>query len=81
MPAATVTGREQNAVFGNQRYVGATSIVFASTGDTWTIPGIKTIKALLLTPTTNVVPSFTVSSNVITLVTAAATFRGGVIGL
>ena len=82
MPAATVTGREQNAVFGNQRYVGATSIVFAANGDTWTIPGIRTVKSLMLTCTANTAFGFTVSSNVITLVSGGAlTFRGGAIGL
>ena len=43
---------------------------------------MKTIKALTLTCTANTAFGFTVSSNVITLVSGGAlTFRGGAIGL
>ncbi len=82
MAAATVTGRQQNQVMGTRRYVGANSVAFAANGDTWTIPGIKGVNAFLLTPTTNTAYGFTVSGNVITLVSGGAlTFRGGVLGL
>lgn len=82
MPAATVTGRQQNVVMGSLRRIGASSIVFASNGDTWTIPGVKVIKQIMLTPTTNVAYGFTISGNVLTLVAASGlTFSGGVLGL
>ncbi len=82
MAAATVTGRQQNVVMGSLRRVGATSIVFASTGDTWTVPGIKVIRQLDLTPTANTAFGFTISGNVITLsASGGLTFMGGVLGL
>ncbi len=82
MAAATVTGRRQNDVDGRLRRVSASSIVFANTGDTWTVPGIKIVYALNLTPTTNVAYGFTISGNVITLSAASGlTFGGGVLGL
>lgn len=82
MPAATVTGRQQNVVVGSLRRVGADSIVFASNGDTWTVPGVKNIRQIDLTPTANTAYGFTVSGNVLTLVAATGlTFRGGVEGL
>ena len=82
MPAATVTLRQQNDVLGRLRRVGAGSIAFAANGDTWTVPGIKTIYQIDLTPTVNTAAGFTVSGNVLTLVSGGAlTFRGGVLGL
>ncbi len=82
MAAATVTGTQRVKVFGDRRFEGANSIVFANNGDTWTVPGIKVVNAILLTPTTNTAFGFTVSGNVITLVAAGGlTFRGGVIGI
>lgn len=85
MAAATVTGAQQDAVLGNLNRRGANSIVFANNGDTWTVPGIKTIFEINLAPTT-LPPGtyyFTVSANVITLVSASGgiTFTGGVLGL
>jgi hypothetical protein len=85
MAAATVTGAQRAHVFGDRRYRGANSIAFASNGDTWTVPGIKRINALLLTPI-SLPPGtwyFTISGNVITLVSAsgAMTFTGGAIGV
>lgn len=82
MAEATVTGRQQNVVLGSLRRVGANSIVFANNGDTWTIPGVKGIREINLTPTTNTAFGFTISANVITLVAAGGlTFRGGIVGL
>lgn len=86
MAEAVVTGRQQNAVLGSLRRIGANSIAFANTGDTWTIPGLKVVREINLTPTTNASYGFTVSlvsgSAVITLVSGGAvTFRGGVLGL
>lgn len=83
MAAATVTGRNRrNNVVGYLRQVAASSIVFANNGDTWTVPGIKSISGIHLTPTTNTAYGFTVSGNVITLVSAAGlTFAGSVEGL
>lgn len=82
MAAATVTLRQQNQVFGGLRRVGAGSIVFASNGDTWTVPGIKSVRQIDLTPTAGTAYGFTVSGNVITLASAGGlTFMGGVIGL
>jgi hypothetical protein len=82
MAAATVTGRFQNNVIGNLRWFGASSIVFANNGDTLTVPGIKTVRQISLTPTAGTAYGFTVSGNVITLVAAGGlTFRGGITGL
>lgn len=82
MAAATVTGASRPHVFGDRKYRGATSIAFASNGDTWTVPGLKRINTIVLTPTTNVAYGFTVSGNTITLVCATGlTFLGGVIGV
>lgn len=81
MAAATTTGAQKRSVFGDQRYIGYDSLVFAANGDTWTVPGIKHIDTINLTPTTNTAFGFTISANVITLVSGGAlTFRGGVIG-
>ena len=82
MAAATTTGAQKRSVFGDQRYIGYDSIAFAANSDTWTVPGIKHIDCLALTCTTNTAFGFTISENVITLVSAGAlTFRGGAIGL
>lgn len=82
MAAATVTGRRQNDVIGRLRQVAASSIAFAATGDTWTIPGMKTIYTIDLMPTSNASFGFTVSGNVLTLTSGGAlTFFGGVTGL
>lgn len=82
MAAATVTLRRQNDVQGRLRQVSAGSVVFASNGDTWTVPGIKTVYQIGLTPTAGTAFGFTVSGNVITLVAAGGlTFRGEVLGL
>lgn len=82
MAAATVTGRQQNVVMGSLRRVGATSVVFASNGDTWQIPGVKVIKQIDLTPTAGTAFGFTISGNTITLVASGGlTFMGGVLGL
>ena len=80
MAAATVTGRQRNNVAGHLRQVIATSIVFASPNDTWTVPGIKNVFAIALAPTTSIDASFTVSGNVITALNAG-TYRGGAMGL
>lgn len=82
MPAATVTGRRQNDVLGRLRNVSASSVVFAANGDTWAVPGLKTIYSVDLTPTTNASFGFTISGNTITLASGGAvTFSGGVTGL
>ena len=81
MAAATVTLRQQNVVVGNLRYVGAGSVAFAADADTWNT-GLKTIRAIQLTPTTNGSFGFSVSGGTITLDSGGAlTFRGGVLGL
>jgi hypothetical protein len=82
MAAATVTLRRQNDVLGRLRNVSAGSIVFASNGDTWAVPGIKNIYAINLTPTAGTAFGFTRSGNTITLVAAGGlTFSGSVLGL
>lgn len=82
MAAATTTGLQKRRVLGDVRYVGYDSIAFAANGDTWTIPGINHVDAIQLTPTTNTAFGFTISANVITLVSGGAlTFRGGAIGV
>lgn len=83
MAAAVVTGRnKRNNVVGYLRQISATSIAFAANGDTFTVPGIKSVAGIHLTPTTNTAYGFTVSGNVITLVSGGAlTFAGDVIGL
>ena len=82
MAAATITGRRQNQVMGGLRVVTADTIAFANTGDTWTVPGIKRIASIDMTPTTNASFGFTVAANVITLTAGAGvTFIGQVSGL
>lgn len=82
MAAATVTGIRLNDVVGRLRAVFRSSVVFANNGDTWTVPGIKTIYSINLVPTTNVAFGFTISGNTITLVAASGlTFSGSVIGI
>lgn len=82
MAAATVTGRRQNDVAGRLRVVSASAIAFANTGDTWAVPGIKTIYDISLTPTTNASFGFTISGATITLTAGAGvTFLGSVTGL
>ena len=81
MAAATVT-RLQNDVDGRLRRVNASSIVFASNSDTWTVPGIKTIYSVSLIPTTNTAFTVTKAGNVLTLVSAGGlTLFGSVLGL
>jgi len=82
MAVATVTGRQQRVVVGSLNRWGANSVAFAANGDTLTVNGIKVVKQIDLTPTTNTAYGFTVSGNVITLVSGGAlTFMGGVLGL
>ncbi len=82
MAAATVTNRRQNTILGARRQIIADSIVFANNGDTWTVPGIKRIETIDLTPTAGTAYGFTVSGNVITLVSAGGlTFLGGASGI
>lgn len=82
MAAATVTNRRQNDIQGRMRFVQADTIVFANNGDTWTVPGIKRIASIDMSPTTGTAYGFTVSGNVITLVSAGGlTFVGGATGL
>ena len=82
MAVATVTNRRQNTVLGSRRQVVADSIVFANSGDTWTVPGIKRIETIDLTATTNTAYGFTVVGNVITMVgTGPLTFLGGASGI
>ena len=82
MAAATVTLRQQNDVQGRLRVVTALSVVFASNGDTWQIPGIKKIYTIDLTPTTNASFGFTTSGNTITIASGGSvTFSGAVSGL
>lgn len=82
MAAATVTLRNQNDVQGRLREFSAGSIVFANNGDTLTVPGMKKIYTIDLMPTAGTAYGFTVSGNVLTLVSAGGlTFRGAVTGL
>ena len=81
MAAATITTPQQHAVLGNLRRRGANTIAFAANGDTWAT-GLKVIREIDLTPTTNDSYGFTVSGGTLTLVSGGAvTFRGGVLGL
>jgi hypothetical protein len=82
MAAATVTLRKQNRIQGDLRMVSAGSVVFAANGDTWAVPGIKTVYEISLSPTTNASYGFTVSGNTLTLASGGAvTFFGSVLGL
>jgi len=82
MAAATVTNRRQNQVFGGRRVFAADTIAFAANGDTLTVPGMKRIEDISFTPTTNASFGFTVSGNVITLISGGAvTFLGSVTGI
>ena len=82
MAAATVTSRRQNDVDGRLRRYSAGSIAFAANGDTLAVPGMKSVYAVNFTPTANTAFGFTVSGNIITLVSGGAlTFMGSVIGL
>jgi hypothetical protein len=82
MAAATVTLRKRNEITGSLRVVNAGSIVFAATGDTWIVPGMKNIYSVDLTPTTAANFGFTKSGNTLTLVSGGTlTFSGTVTGL
>lgn len=72
MAAATVSGRRQNGVFGNRRVYSADAVTFATTGDTLTVPGMKRIESISYTKTTNASNGFTVSANVLTIVSGGA---------
>ncbi len=82
MAAATVTNRRQNQVYGGLRVFCADSIAFASSGDTLTVPGMKRISDISLTPTTNGSFGFTVAGNIITITSGGAlTFLGQITGI
>ncbi len=82
MAAATVTQRKINRTASAARVVTAGSVVFANNGDTWTVPGIKQIYSINLTPTTGTAFGFTRSGNVLTLAAAGGlTFSGSVTGI
>lgn len=82
MAAATVTFNGRRNVTGHSREIAYTSVVFANTGDTLTVPGIKNIRTIDLTPNSNASYGFSVSANVITLTAGAGlTFQGAVTGL
>jgi len=84
MAAATVTGRFRNEVLGTLRQFSASSIAFAANGDTLVVPGMKRVRVIQFTPTTNTAFGFTiaVNGNTITLVSGGAlTFAGAVLGL
>jgi hypothetical protein len=82
MAAATVTFNGRRNVTGHTREIAYTSVVFANNGDTLTVPGIKNIRTIDLTPTSNSSYGFTVAANVITLVSGGTvTFQGAVTGL
>jgi hypothetical protein len=82
MAAATVVYQGRRNVTGHTREVAYSSVVFANNGDTLTVAGIKVVRTIDLTPTTNTAYGFTVSGNVITLTSAAGlTFQGCVTGL
>lgn len=72
MAAATATGRKLNRIAGDIRVVNWSSVVFAASGDTLTIPGIKSVNTIDFTPTTNASYGFTISGNVITIVSGGA---------
>lgn len=84
MAAATVTGRQQNVVVGNLRYVGANSVAFAADADTWDT-GLRAIRAIQLTPfgaASDDSFGFNISGGTLTLdAGAGVTFRGGVLGI
>ncbi len=82
MAAATVTYQGRRNVTGHTREIAYTSVVFANNGDTLTVPGIKVVRTVDLSPTTNTAYGFTISGNVLTLVAASGlTFAGAVTGL
>jgi hypothetical protein len=82
MAAATATFNARRNVTGHSREVAYSTVVFANNGDTLTVPGIKSVRTLDLTPTSNASYGFTISGNVITLVAGAGiTFVGAVTGL
>lgn len=70
MPAVTVV-RSRGSVIGSKRMVCAT-VTVANSGDTWTVPGIKTIDAAQTTPVSAIVNGVTTSGAVVTFLSAAS---------
>jgi hypothetical protein len=70
MAAVTVV-KSRSFVFGNRRIICAT-VTVATTGDTWTVPGVKSINSVQTTPATAIVNGATTSGAVITFLSAAS---------
>jgi hypothetical protein len=70
MPAVTVV-KSRSFVMGNRRVICAT-ITVANSGDTWTVPGVKSINSVQTTPATAIVNGATVSGAVVTFLSAAS---------
>jgi hypothetical protein len=81
MAAATITNRKMNRTSPAGRSVIGT-FTFANNGDTLTVPGVKQLWGYQLEPTANTAFGFTISGNVMTLVSGgAAVFNGSIVGL
>jgi hypothetical protein len=70
MAAVTVVSSD-TTVMGNRRVVAAT-VTVATTGDTWTVPGVKKIFSVQTSPATAIVNGVTTSGAVITFLSAAS---------
>lgn len=70
MAAKTLTTRALNTVLSPYRVVMGT--ITMTNGDTWAVPGMKTVKNLDFMPTTNSSAGFTISTNTVTMVSGGS---------
>lgn len=70
MPAVTVV-RSRGSVIGSKRQVCAT-VTVANSGDTWTVPGMKVLDAVVASPASAIAAGLTVSGAVVTFLSAAS---------
>lgn len=70
MAAVTVV-RRRSSVIGSKRCVCAT-VTVATSGDTWVVPGLKIIDAVVTTPATAIVNGATKSGATVTFLSAAS---------
>ena len=74
MPAVTVV-RSRSSVIGSKRMVAAT-VTVANSGDTWAVPGIKTIDAVVASPATAIAATRPASSHRAYFITCLLLFSG-----
>lgn len=80
MAAVTASAVSRPHVFGDRHMISAT-VVIATSGDTWVVPGFKTINWVGVTPQTALANGVTWSGNTITFLSAASTSQVMVIGI